>query len=336
VVVRIGRRLLIAAGLLASAYRAHAQQVAVSGVVRDAVSSAPLVGAIVTLGPTTDERTTRTDASGAFSFSKVPAGTYALLVRRLGYEPSRTSVGVPATQPIAVDLKRVMSLDTVRVRAANQGIYGAVGTAHELRPLNASIQLFGASGAKLNTDSTGHFFAPVKTPGPYLVRATTDGYVSQTVSVTVQSNEGVEVALLLDSAIGPVAHGLEMAYADFASRLMQRGVESALVPRTDLTRYGTNGTLINSIVSAPTFAQRALRFGPTACVFVDGRPLPGMSPNAYAPSEVEMVEAYGARGDRSRSLAQRWPRNSMCGQTGQPAVSGGFDTVVWVVIWLKH
>ncbi|MGH7617146.1 MAG: carboxypeptidase regulatory-like domain-containing protein [Gemmatimonadaceae bacterium] len=330
------RWLAIVSALLLTfpASRGAAQQI--SGIVRDATSSAPLVGAIVSLGPATDERTARTDANGSFSFSKVPAGTYALLVRRLGYEPSRTSVDVPATRPVDVGLERVVSLDTVRVRAAGQGIYGAVGTSRDLRPLHASIQILGASSGRLSSDSTGHFFAAVKTPGPYLVRATADGYVAQTVSVTVQANEGVEVALLLDSATGPVAHGLEMAYADFNSRLLQRGLESALVPRTDLTRYGAEGTLVSSLISSPSFARRGLRFGTTACVFVDGRPMPGFSLNTYAPAEIEMVEIYGMKADYSLTLARRWPRAGICGDTGRPPTAGGNEVVRWVVIWLKH
>lgn len=333
----MGGRLLVAGVLVAStaSLRAGAQQVSLSGVVQDATSAAPLVGAIVVLGPAANERTTRTDANGVFSFANVTKGTHPLAVRRLGYEPSRSDVEVPPSQPIVVALKRATSLDTVRVRAANQGIYGAVGTARDLRPLNASVQVIGASVGRLRTDSTGHFFAPVKTPGPYLVRATAGGFTSQTVSVTVQANEGVEVALLLDSATGPGAAGLEMAFADFADRMMQRGLASALVPRTDLTRYG-EGTLVSSIVSAGAFEQRALRFGSTACVFVDGRPIPGMSLNAYRPQEVEMVEVYGANGDRTRNLSQRWPRSGPCGDTGRPPVSRGDDVVMWVVIWLKH
>lgn len=238
-------RLLCAVALVAATVpaRAGAQQVSVSGVVHDATSSVPLVGAIVTLGRGADERTTRTDANGAFSFVKVVRGTYPLVVRRLGYEPSRADVEVPPAEPIVVALRRVVSLDTVRVQAATQGIYGAVGTSRDLRPLNASVQILGTSVSRLRTDSTGHFFAPVKTPGPYLVRASADGYTAQTVSVTVRSNDGVEVALLLDSATGPADHSLEMAYADFADRMVQRGLASALVPRTDLTRFGDEGTL---------------------------------------------------------------------------------------------
>ena len=316
--------------------RAPAQQVTVTGIVRDAISSSPLVGAIVTLGRAPDERATRTDANGTFVFDKVARGAYALSVRRLGYEPARSNVEVPASEPVVVMMRRVVALDTVRVSATDQGIYGAVGTSTDLRPLAASIQVIGTSGSRLRTDSTGHFFAPVKTPGPYLVRATADGFVGRTVSVTVRAKDGVEVALLLDSATGPADHKLEMAYGDFNSRMLQRGLASALVPGADLTRFGSDGTLVSSIVSSPSFAAKPLRFTSFACLFVDGQPKPGTPMNAYGPREVEMVELYGSKADRTRSLAQRWPRNAPCAATGMAPAGSGDDVVTWIVIWLKR
>jgi len=333
----IAIRVAAVAALVATlSERVPAQQVSVTGVVRDAISSSPLVGAIVTLGRTADERATRTDANGAFAFAEVARGAYALSVRRLGYAPAQSNVEVPASQPIVVMMRRVVALDTVRVSAADQGIYGAVGTSTDLRPLAASIQVIGTSGSRLRTDSSGHFFAPVKTPGPYLVRATADGFVGQTVSVTVRSKDGVEVALLLDSATGPADHKLEMAYGDFNSRMMQRGLASALVPGADLTRFGGEGTLVSSIVSSPSFAAKALRFTSFACLFVDGQPKPGTPMSAYGPREVEMVELYGSKADRTRNLEQRWPRNAPCAATGMPPVGAGDDAVRWIVIWLKR
>jgi hypothetical protein len=88
---------------------AKAQQTTVTGVVRDATSSTPLVGAIVTLGRGADERTTRSDASGAFSFSKVARGAYPLTVRRLGYEPSQVDVDVPQDQPVVASCRSTPS-----------------------------------------------------------------------------------------------------------------------------------------------------------------------------------------------------------------------------------
>ena len=58
--------------------------------------------------------------------------------------------------------------------------------------------------------------------------------------------------------------------------------------------------------------------------------------NTYGPDEVEMVEVYGPKADRTLNLSQRWPRGAPCGDTGRPASTLGEDLVRWVVIWLKH
>ena len=309
----------------------------VSGVVRDATSGQPLIGAIVTLGTGESARTTRTEEKGAFSFANVVIGSYVVDTRRLGYEPARRKIDVvPETAPIEITLTRVATLDTVRVRGAEQAIYGAVGTSTDLRPLlNAIVQVYGSTTGEAKVDSTGHFFFPVKTSGAYLVRAKVDGYAAQTVSVTVPHNEGVEVALLLDSTANGSSHMLEAGYADFRSRLLVRRQASALVPRSELLEHDA-GEMLTAIQFARSFVTRPLRMGPTACIFVDGNPRPGYSLRAVEPREVEAVELYGAVGDPSETLSRRWPRNAQCGETGASSVASGNDVVRWVVIWLKH
>jgi hypothetical protein len=330
-------RLATIAALLvgSAARRVLAQQsVTVTGVVRDAASTRPLIGAVVSLKAVGNARTTRTDETGTFTFSKVVPGAYSLSVRRLGYEQVNQTVDVRAEMQAAdVSMTRVAMLDTVRVRATAQGIYGGVGTAKDLRPVaGAVVQI--AGGSKTAVDSAGHFFIPIKSPGAYVLRAEAPGYEPYTMSVTVPHDEGVEVALLLDSATGPRSHMLAAAFADFSERLRVRRNSSAIVPRAELTRTGDR-QLLGAIRSSPSFNRVALRFGPSACVFVDGRPRPGVSLGAYDPSEIEAVEVYTASSEASGTLARSWPRNFPCADTGMPTVSGGRDLVMWVVIWLK-
>ncbi len=312
-------------------------KVTVAGVVRDGTSGQPLIGAIVTLGTGESARTTRTEEKGAFSFANVLIGSYVVDTRRLGYEPARRTVDIsPETAPIEIALTRVATLDTVRVRGADQAIFGAVGTSTDLRPLRkAVVQVYGSSTGEVTVDSTGHFFFPVKTSGAYVVRAKVDGYVAQTVSVTVPHNDGVEVALLLDSAVNGPSHMLEAGYADFHSRLLVRRLSSALVPRGELLEHDAS-EMLTAIRLSRSFATRGLRMGSAACVFVDGNPRPGYSLNAVDPREVEAVELYGLKGDASLTLVRRWPRGAPCGDTGGPSVTPGDDVVQWIVIWLKH
>ncbi len=295
-----------------------------------------MLGAIVTLSVGSSARATRTDETGAFAFSNVAPASYALAVKRLGYQPASRTIDVSAQMsPLGIALSRVALLDTVRVRAAAaQGIYGGVGAARDLRRLrDAKIQVVGASG-KLSLDSTGTFFVPIKTVGAYVVRGEAPGFAPQTVSVTVRPGESVEAALLLDSATAPTSHALAAAFADFGDRMLVRRNPSAIVPRSELTGSGYD-RLLDALLHAPSFTRAALRIGPSACVFVDGRPRVGASLTSFESADIEAIEAYSATSDASGTLAARWPRGFPCADTGLPRVGGGRDLVQWVVVWLK-
>lgn len=78
---------------------ADAQQSAnVSGHVTDA-GGRPVPGALVILESVTDQRTTNSDTSGAYSFAAVPVGAYHLSVRADGFLASRTELTVAAGFP---------------------------------------------------------------------------------------------------------------------------------------------------------------------------------------------------------------------------------------------
>ena len=310
----------------------------VRGIVRDAATERPLIGAIVTLRPQQGAaRSTRTDDGGAFAFARVPAGTYSLGVQRLGYEPSLRTLDIAGdTEALIIGLSRMTQLDTVRVRAARQAIYGAVARAADMQPItDAYVQLLGTSATnRIKVDSTGQFFIPVRSPGPYVVRATAKHYSANTVSVTVPSNDGAEVAMLLDTATAS-NNRLEMAFSDFRDRMLRAGSYAAVVPRTEVTR-NAEADLLTALQLSPSFVVKNLRFGDTACVFVDGRARVGMSLKAVDPADVEAVEVYSAKGERSGTLSRQWPANMPCGDTGIGRTAPGSDVVRWVAIWLKH
>jgi hypothetical protein len=322
--------------LLACAFPGAAQQAAVLGIVRDTTSTRPLIGAVVTLRGDNAQRTTRTDERGEFAIYRVPFGTYTVTVQRLGYEPAQRAITVVTDlEPLAFALSRVTQLDTVRVRAARQAIYGFVGTFAHHPIAGSAVQLYGASFAKTRTDSNGRFFLELKTPGVYLVRARASGYSASAVSVTLPPNDGVEVALVLDSASGS-ANRLEHAFADFNDRMIRvRPTSSALIGRKELTSQG-NSEMLFAIKSSPSFARKVFRFTDTACLFVDGLPRPGESLSSVEPEDVEVVEVYTARGDASGTLMRAWPAGQPCGPTGSTWVAPGTDIVKYVSIWLKH
>jgi hypothetical protein len=309
----------------------------VSGTITDASSARPVAGAIVRISVGEASRTTRSDERGEFRFSNVGAGRLTLTVRTLGFEPFAQDVEVAQdAPPMRVALRRLQMLDTIRIRASRQGLFGVVATAKDLKPLpGAWLRVVGVGGGRIPIDSNGHFYVPINTVGSYFLRAKADGYVPQTISVVVSPDEGVEVAFLLDTALEKPSPRVEMALADFDERMKRRGLASALVPRAELLERGAQNTT-HALIFARSFAARTLRLGSTACLFVDGIPRPGLALNAIAPDEIEAIEAYGSAADRSRTLLQRWPRLAPCGDTGLPMAAPGPDLVRWVTVWLKQ
>ena len=63
-------------------------------------------------------RSSRTDVSGRFSLSSIPAGAQLLIVRFPGYQMAQRAVRIDPEAPLAADfrlLRTVQSIDTVRV-----------------------------------------------------------------------------------------------------------------------------------------------------------------------------------------------------------------------------
>jgi hypothetical protein len=92
-------------------------QARLSGVVR-APGGAPLANARVSVAGTDVAGTT--SPNGAFSLAGLPAGTYSLEVRALGYAPTRVAVNLSRTRPAAVAVtvnERLSTLETVVVQA---------------------------------------------------------------------------------------------------------------------------------------------------------------------------------------------------------------------------
>lgn len=329
--------------LLLTSTVAFGQGSIVSGFVRDAATTLPVIGAVVTLGPAADGRTTRTDELGGFSFKEVPKASYALTVRGVGYIALNQTVQVTGEERLNIVLTRVSSLDTVRVKEGVQAIYGVVAS-QGFQPLpNATVQIYGPSTGQVTTDSAGRFFYEVKSAGAYIVRGKADGLNTANVSINVPPKKRVEVMLLLDTTTMKGANALEMAYGDMRERLMRRSNQSVLVPRGELVERGNgNRPLTNALMMAKTFEGKGLKFTDTVCLFVDGLPQPGRSVNSIQAQDVESVEAYGPSGDRSGTLQKRFPNGGNCGETGMPRLAQApgapqrTDVIVWLVVWLRH
>jgi hypothetical protein len=309
-----------------------AQQVTITGTVRDSATTRPLHGALVTIGTGMDQRVTRTDERGAFRFPAVTVGVNDFAVRRLGYAAWSRAIAVKAGVPLDIMLHSTRTLDTIRVSAARLGIWGVVADARDMRPIpGAVVQIIGDS--LITADASGAFFAPVKSAGSYAIRARAEGHRPLLMSVAMPKDDGVEVTLLLDSA-GRGDKADEAAFADFQTRILRARLSSVFIPRSELTRGGGD-KLVDAIRGAPSFLRKALRLGETACVFFEGRPMPGTSLGHLEVQNVEAVELYTEAADGSRTLAGDWPRGFPCADTGMPRVHTVRDVIRWIVIWRR-
>ena len=91
----------LVAGLSMTAPAAHAQRGAVVGVVEDS-SGAPLFAVTVTVPGA--QFSVATDNAGRFRFPSLPAGTWKLDVRRLGYSPVVTEIEVRSGDTLSLSV----------------------------------------------------------------------------------------------------------------------------------------------------------------------------------------------------------------------------------------
>jgi hypothetical protein len=328
---------VIAAALLFLPAAAHSQIMSAVGIVVDSVTGRPIEGVLLTLSGHGYSQSVASREDGTFRFTKVSQGTFTLAGRRLGY--ARREIAVPVEEngvKIKISLVRLTTLDTVITRPGT-GIGGQVGTYNSLRPLaGAEVSVVGI-GARIRTDSVGRFFVPLREPGTYVVRARTPGYEAVALSVFVPRDSTARLMLLMDTARTARSNAYEVAWQDFSERARLRGAKSAIVSHAELARTGEPG-LLDALQKVPSISGKQLRFGPTVCIFVDGRPAAGIPLKLWDVDQVEAVEVYtsDSKSDFTGTL-QRASRGYECQSTeitdSSPTAR---DRIRWLVIWAKH
>lgn len=315
-----------------------AQSSVVRGRVRDAATSLELGGALVELVGGAVVTRTRTSTDGLFAFRTVPDGMYRVAVHRLGYAPVEytiTVAGQPLTLAVAL-APLTQRLADVTVRGTWTGVYGTIGAWPSLEPVaGARVQLV-AAGVDIRADSSGQFRVPAK-PGSYLVRVSAPAHAEQIFSVVVPRDRGQEVSRLLELSDVPPNPVNEAMLFDAGRRIQLRGPGSAVLTG-DALRATEMRNPMGAIERLPEFQRRNLRFASTVCVFLNGRPAPGYTPDAVSLDDIESVEAYvdGARGDAMNELAKTWPGKDNCGDTGRGTKTRTTNDVRYLVIWTKR
>jgi hypothetical protein len=325
-----------------AASTAHAQRdslFTMRGVVRTA-EGVPIDEALLTLAQDTGEvAQVRTLRSGAYTIPRLTAGAYSLSVRRIGFETRHLPVRIESERVLTFDVSLValpITLEAARLDAGWTGVIGVVGNYTNMEPVD-QVRLMPLAGTDtIRSDANGRFVLPLPDGGTGALRVERQGYAPRLVSYHVRPGERVELAVLVDS--GPSTPTNSWAWKDLAQRHKWSTPRSVRVARSELLATDAHNLLV-ALEQSATVQNSGLIFSRSACLFVNGQPRPGFPIDALATERVEYVEGYAARGDLSRSLQLRWPRNAECGAPGgNPAIRRAIETgqgVQFVAVWLR-
>ncbi|HJQ02449.1 MAG TPA: carboxypeptidase regulatory-like domain-containing protein [Jatrophihabitans sp.] len=145
-----------------------------TGVVSNLNSGVLISGATVTLSGPTSASTT-SDASGNYSFSGIPAGTYSVTATASGYK-ARTYSGVTVTAGVTT---------TQNIQLTTTGRVTGTVTAGGAAVSGATITLQGGNLATTDTvtsNSTGNYTSNWDPVGTYTVTCTASGHGTQTIT----------------------------------------------------------------------------------------------------------------------------------------------------------
>ncbi len=224
--------LLVAAGLVARATPAGAQDLtAIRGIVHD-LAGTPLPGVEVVLVGM--DRSVYTNARGQFVLDGLRFRVYNLLIRHPGYAAARARVPAETAEPTEIDVYLTQIphvLDNIVVTGTRPGLHGLVGDSVR-RPIpGARVVLLGGAGST-TTDSVGYFSFPDIKRGPHVVLAEMPGMVSRPLHVEVPASRNLEVVLFM----APEPPGYRRDFAEEAA-LEDLGKRLAWNPaRTRMTR----------------------------------------------------------------------------------------------------
>jgi TonB-dependent starch-binding outer membrane protein SusC len=113
--------------------QAQAQQGEITGLVTDAVTKEPIIGATARLSDAS--KGASTNVKGVFKISKVPFGTYQITVRYIGYKTVTRTIDVKSEDPVTINVTlEVTALQTDEI------VITGTGGATEKKKLTAPVE----------------------------------------------------------------------------------------------------------------------------------------------------------------------------------------------------
>jgi len=185
--------------LLFSSSSLLAHNGSIRGLAQDAETQSPLIGAVVSLNDTL--RVTYSDELGYFHFQNLPAGSYRVTVRHLGYESQTTTVRVTDNETTTLRLavpSSALDLQTVEVHPS-PGIHQTFISSLDiqLRPNKSSQDVLRM------------------VPGLFIAQHAGGGKADQLFLRGFDIDHGTDVSLTVDGMpVNMVSHAHGQGYAD--------------------------------------------------------------------------------------------------------------------------
>jgi thermitase len=168
----------------------------ITGSVTDAKDGLPIVGATVSDAT----RTTTTDATGKYTISDVPPGTYEVVASKEGYESLSLTVSVLSGTNSGATAVANFCLSQIIVPGS---ISGTVTNAKDGTPI---VGVTVTDGTRVTSgDATGKYAIADVPLGTYQVTASKAGYYSSSVTVNVLSGATAVVNLSLSQIPGSIS-----------------------------------------------------------------------------------------------------------------------------------
>jgi hypothetical protein len=313
--------LLIGCLLTAPVLLAQGTQSAVSGVVRDELGR-PLLEALVVIDADSNPLRARTDAEGRFRIAGVSVGRHEIRVVRIGYAPHSRVIDVgPDGLELTIELRSVpIPLDTVAVRVSRLGLHGTVVSRgfdlmpHDPVAVNRAIVEVVDTRYRATTAGDGSFSIPDLTEGSYSILVRRDWYQSRILPVYIPRGGGTDITIVLDSTIADWQRTEDAETRDIVSRVRWANYPSVFVSRLELVGP-EEATLHDALRFAPSTLSRGLLIrDDIACIYLNGKPEPGMTTSDILARDVHAVEVYGLPLRGGVPAPRRpWPALAHCG-----------------------
>lgn len=306
------------------------------GRVADAVTGAPLPGAVVSV-PELDVRVVA-DATGRVDLGRLPRGNYRMSARRLGY------VGFEGDLPVPWDTEFLLLMDeAVAEEVSTVGrVFGRVtqeGTEDGLS--DVEVTLLTPEPVTVISDAQGRFMIPDLDPGDFDIRFSRLGFETRTTSLTVEAGRTVEVSAtmaLQAIELEPIEVTVASQYLErtgFYARARTMGGGSSftrmdvlrLDPITvaDLLRRAPGVSIVRTRRGSQILGRRSVTRGDSCTLraYLDGVPMfDDWSVDQLHPSVIDAVEIYQ---DPSIPIEYR-----------QPASPNGTYACGVILIWTRR